>query len=137
MLNKKLEDRLKKKGYDELIKFIETCETDKSIKEISIDKIKSFTDNKIINRMIDVYLKELNIKINYCDMKVLFNEIFKSEEEKKEIKINMCENEIHLSLKNKLNAEKKKEILKKYNSFKIDDKTYANCPDCFIFEEVN
>lgn len=134
MINKKLEQRLLKAGYSIWVKVLESCETDKNILKIKIDKKKKFTDSALLNRMIETYLKKLEVQICYVDMKKETAKLQKQNKTKKE----PCKNAIHLPFQKNLSKEEKKEIYKnyKYPLISIDDKGFIICPECYEIIEI-
>jgi len=133
MINKKLEKRLLKAGYSVWIKVLEECEYESTTKKnkllIKVDKKKKFTDSFLLNRMIETYLKKLEVQVEYVDMK---KELPKLKNKKE------CKNVIHLPFQKKLNKDEKKEIYKnyKYPLFNIDGKVFVQCPECLKIEEI-
>ena len=134
MINKRLEQRLIKAGYSVWIQILESCETDKKIVQIRVDKKKGFTDSPVLNCMIRAYLKKLNVKIVLVNMKKEYDNISKN----KEINKCPCGNVVHTSFKKSIGKNEKKEIFKnyKYPLISIDDKCYVICPECSAIVEV-
>lgn len=140
MLNKSLESILRDSGYLSCIPLIEVCESDKNIKVIEVDEKKGFTNSVTLNKQIEKYLEELNIKIKYVNMKNRLKEIdtLKDEKNEKEIKKQKCTNSVHATFKRPMTKNKKVEMYTNYkmNLFSIDKDTYVNCPDCGLFEKL-
>jgi hypothetical protein len=123
MLNKKIEERLKKHGYVDIINLLEKCEAG-HVSEIRIDKKRGFTSSKVLDRMIFVYLEKINVQVLDIEMS----------HKTKEKKINKCAHQVHLISSDKLSKSKKIAMLTEVKGklFKLDENsTFVICPDCF------
>ncbi len=136
MQNKKLEDRLKKTGHISCIPILEMCEVDRTIREIQVDAA-GFTKSGVLNRMIEVYLDSLKIKIKYVNMKDKLRQLA-SKGKHPEAVINECKNVLHQPFKHNITKQQKKEMYAhyKYSMFSIDGESYVTCPDCQLFEKL-
>lgn len=136
MHNKKLEERLRKIGQVSCIPILEMCEIDKTIREIQVD-IAGFTNSGVVNRMIEVYLDTLKIKIKYVKMQDKLNQLKKKNLGNEEIK-NECKNVIHQPFKHNITKQQKKQMFTnyKYSMFSIEGDSYVTCPDCQLFEKL-
>jgi hypothetical protein len=112
------------------------CEVDRTIKEIKVDNA-GFTNSGVLNRMIEVYLDSLKIKIKYVNMKDMLTDFAKKNKNPEVVK-NSCKNVIHQPFKNNITTQQKKEmyIHYKYNMFSVDGESYVNCPNCQLFEKI-
>ncbi len=148
MKNKLLQELLLENGYAECIKVIETCENDKTVKEIQIDKKKGFTKLPELNKLIEKEIKTFGIKIKHIDMKKKL-ETFIDNTEKIEYNQNViekvpepekinCKNAIHTPFKSNISKEQKIKMFQDYklSMFKIGKESWVTCPDCFNFEKI-
>ena len=138
MINKRLEQRLKKSGFSGCIPIIEICEVDKAIKEIEVDK-DGFTDSQVLNRMIETYLNKFNISVKYVDVKKRIQDIAKNSNVHPPVSIKqMCKNVVHQEFKIKMSVPAKKKMYADYklNIFSIEKDAYVVCPDCTLFEKL-
>jgi len=135
MKNKELEMLLKNIGCFECIPLIEVCEHDRNIKEIEVDKKNGFTSSNFINECIELYLKKLNIKVKYVNMKNRIEEIKPTENIKPKTK---CLNAVHAPFKRPMSKEKKIEMYKNYKMkmFSLDDEIFVVCQECKDFVKL-
>ncbi len=134
MNNKRLEERLKKRGtiYEKIIQVIERCENGQVL-EIRISKDEGFTDSAVLDKMILTYLKKLKIDIVYIE---------KDEEEAENIEAEdgkpKCQHEIHRVLGSNIKKSAKiKALLKsKHPMLKVDATSFVICPTCYDIKEV-
>ena len=131
MNNKRLEERLKKRGkdYEKIIQVIERCESGQ-VAEIRISKEEGFTDSAVLDKMILTYLKKLKINVVYIE---------KDEEEAEpDDGKPKCEHEVHRVLGSSIKkGAKVKALLKgKHPMLKVDITSYVICPTCYDIKEV-
>lgn len=134
MNNKRLEERLKKRGnvYDKIIQVIERCESGQ-VAEIRISKDEGFTDSAILDKMILTYLKKLKITVVFIE---------KEEEEAEGDGVDdgkpKCQHEVHRVLNSDIKKSAKiKALLKgKHPMLKVDITSFVICPTCFDIKEV-
>jgi hypothetical protein len=119
MINKKIEEKLKKLELYEFIEFIEKCEAGE-IEEIHLSKKIKFSEDKLLNKEVLLYFKKLKIKIIYV--------------KEKQVKKNKCTDLIHSTLFKKTHSKKERINLltqSQYPVIKIDNKSFGICPKCF------
>ena len=127
MMNKSLEKRLKKDGFDDIITWLEKCERGKiKVLEIRVDKNVGITGKKPLDKAIIDYLKELNIKVIYSE--------YSSKKQDKAEKPK-CKHFSHKIYNKKLSHSDNVEnfLENKIAIFKIDrdaKESYAICPEC-------
>jgi len=131
MNNKRLEERLKKRGHicDKVIQVIEKCESGQVV-EVRISRDEGFTDSAILDKMILTYLKKLKIDVVYIE---------KTEEEPEvDDGKPKCQHEVHRVLAGNIKKSAKiKAFLKsKYPMLKIDVASFIICPTCNDIKEV-
>jgi len=125
MKNKSIEESLIKNSMTDFVKIVERCEEGR-IEEIQIKKKSGITGVEDIDQEIYAYLETLKVK-------VIFTENMQPVKKFKEKKKKSCSVSIHKIHKSKKSKEGKVKELKKeaYKMFKIDENTFAACPDCF------
>lgn len=133
MNNKRLEDRLKKRGpnYHDVIQVIEKCE-DGLVAEIKISKDEGFTDSAVLDKMILTYLKKLKIKISYVEKN---EDSVSTEVDDGKPK---CQHEVHKILSSDMKKGAKIKTLNKgkYPMLKVDITSFAICPTCYDIKEI-
>jgi hypothetical protein len=126
MINKSLEQKLKKEGFEDIITWLEKCERGKiKVLEIRVDKLVGITGKKPLDKAIIAYLGELNIKVLYSE----YSSGKKPEEKPK------CDHLAHKIFNKKLEHSDNVEnfLQNKIAIFKVDKdskESFAICPVC-------
>ena len=128
-MNKSLEQKLKKDGFDDIISWLEKCERGKiKVLEIRVDKAVGITGKKFLDKAIIEYLSELNIK-------VIYSEYAPKKSKTREPEKKSCKHFAHKIFNKKLkHADNVENFLEnKIAIFKMDKdakESYAICPAC-------
>ena len=129
-MNKGLEQKLKKDGFEDIISWLEKCERGKiKVLEIRVDKSVGITGKKTLDTAIIEYLRELNIKVLYSEYSS------KKKEKNNEPAKPKCKHFAHKIFNKKLNHEDNVEnfLENKIAIFKVDrdaEESFAICPTC-------
>lgn len=129
MINKSLEQKLKKDGFSDIIRWLEKCESGKiKVLEIRVDKTVGITGKKSLDNAIIEYLKELNIKVLYSE----YNSPVKKNSQPVKAK---CKHFAHKIFNKRLNHKDNVEnfLENKIAVFKVDKdskESFAICPAC-------
>jgi hypothetical protein len=129
MINKSLEQKLKKNGFDDIIRWLEKCESGKiKVLDIRVDKTVGITGKKPLDNAIILYLKELNIKVLYSE----YSAPVKKSLQPAKVK---CKHFSHKIFNKKLNHEENVSnfLNNKIAIFKVDkdsSESFAICPAC-------
>jgi len=136
MNHKRLEQKLKEKNKQYLIRLIETLEKSPEASELIIENSFDISGSPVIDGMIVKYLKSIGVKVRYIKNIEEEKKILLSSQEFSKKNISMCNDSVHFIDGDSTKSRRDEASRIKAPVFIVGDDYYVVCAQCMDFEKL-
>ena len=136
MNNKRLEQKLRNKNKEFIIRFIEKIEENPAASELVIENAAEMSGSHVIDGMIIKYLKDLGVKIRYTSNIDEEKKLFITMEDHTKKRISKCINPVHFIHGQSLQSKRDKASQINAQVFVLNGNFYVVCTECHEFEKL-
>lgn len=136
MNHKRLEQKLKDKNKQYLIKFIETLEKNPSDSELIIENNVEISGSPVVDGMILEYLKKIGVKVKFTRNAEEEKKLMMSNGEYTKKNISTCNEDVHFIYGKTVDEKRERAAKIKAPIFVIDEDYYVVCNVCNDFDKL-